>query len=134
MALRVPFLVHTYSHRSHFFCLYVRLFLMAPVPVHSQFIPLRTFIFTLITLKLLIFLFLLMDVYDFRAYVFKKKFKVYLYSHWVHSCWSSVLISTFTWSYHKVPTGNKGSTILTGNTGMGSWQNCQGLNRDMGNK
>ena len=39
---------------------------------------------------------------------------VYRYSHWVHSCWPLVSISTFTWSYHKVPTGNKGSKILTG--------------------
>ena len=54
---------------------------------------------------------------------------IYLYSHWVHSCSTSVSISTFTWSYHKVPTGNKGSKILTGITWVGSWQNYQVLNR-----
>ena len=31
-------------------------------------------------------------------------------------------------SYHKVPTGNKGSTILTGITDVGSWKNDQSLN------
>ena len=54
---------------------------------------------------------------------------VYLYSHWVHSCWSSFLISTFTWSYHKVPTGNKDSNMLTGISDVGSWQNYQSLNK-----
>ena len=46
-------------------------------------------------------------------------FLVSLYSHSVHSCQSSVSISTFTWSYNKVPTSNKGSTILTGILGVG---------------
>ena len=48
----------------------------------------RTFIFTLIALELLIFLFLLMDFYDFRSYVFFKMLflLLFLYSNWVHSC------------------------------------------------
>ena len=80
-ALRVPFLVHTYLHRSHVFCLSL--------------------------------------CYDFRAFIFVFFFfLVYLYLHWVHSCWSLLSISTFTLSYHKVPTGNKGSTILTGISGI----------------
>ena len=37
-----------------------------------------------------------------KLYHCKFSFFVDLYSHWVHSCWSSVSISTFTWSYNKV--------------------------------
>ena len=55
----------TYSHQLRFFSLDVRLFFMVPVPVNSQSIPVITFLFTLIALELLIFLFLLMDFYDF---------------------------------------------------------------------
>ena len=99
----------TYSHQSRFFSLDARLFFMVPVPVNSQCIPFRTFLFTLIALELLIFLFLLMDFYDFWSYVFCKFFfLLYLYSHWAHSCWSSVSITTITWSYHKVVPGKKG--------------------------
>ena len=52
-----------------------------------------------------------------KIYLCEFSFFLDLYSHWVHSCWSSVSISTFAWSYNKVPQGNKGRQILTGITG-----------------
>ena len=55
------------------------------------------------------------------------RFFVSLYSHGVHSCRSSVSISTFIRSYNEVPIGNKGSKILTDILGVGLWQNYQCL-------
>ena len=65
----------------------------------------------------------------------KLSFLVDLCSHWVHSCWSSVSISTFTWSKNKVrpasPYGTYGvigpigpiGTIVTIGT-IGTIGNC----------
>ena len=56
-ALRVSFLVHTCLYQSHFFCFCF----ISISSVWVLFIFFRTFIFTLITLELLIFFFLLID-------------------------------------------------------------------------
>ena len=119
-ALRVPFLVHTFSYQSisSVFSFYQSVLYGSCVSflehLYSTSSPWNFWSFSF---------FWLIIITSKRMYFHFFFFLVSLYSHVVHSCRSSVSISTLIWSYNKVPTGIKGSKILIGISGVGLWQN-----------
>ena len=70
-----------------------------------------------------------MDFYDFQAYVFANLSIKYICIHTGYPQVGPQSQSKPSCGLNTVPTGNKGSQILTGILNVGSWQNYQGLRK-----